>query len=62
MGDWYKIKEIFFKGYDWIIGEIKVFGFCGCGGVGFFLGLKWVCLEFWMIEEVSLLMLLCSCL
>lgn len=29
MGDWYKIKEIIFKGYDWIISEIKVFGFCG---------------------------------
>lgn len=60
MGDWHKTKEILLKGHDWIIGEIKASGLRGRGGAGFPSGLKWVRLELWTTEEVSLLTLLCS--
>lgn len=29
------------KGFDWILGEVKILGLWGCGGVGFFIGFKW---------------------
>jgi NADH dehydrogenase (ubiquinone) flavoprotein 1 len=40
-GDWYKTKEILYKGSDWIIGEVKASGLRGRGGAGFPAGLKW---------------------
>ena len=40
-GDWYKTKEILYKGSDWIIGEVKTSGLRGRGGAGFPSGLKW---------------------
>ena len=40
-GDWTKTKEIFLKGKDWIINEIKTSELRGRGGAGFPTGLKW---------------------
>ena len=40
-GDWYKTKEIIFKGPEWIINEVKKSGLRGRGGAGFPSGLKW---------------------
>lgn len=41
-GYWDGIVDIIKKGCDWIIDEMKVSGLCGCGGVGFLIGLKWL--------------------
>lgn len=41
-GDWYNTKSFVEFGVDWIISEMKVSGLCGCGGVGFLSGLKWL--------------------
>mgnify|MGYP006228978315 FL=1 len=40
-GDWTKTKEIFSKGKEWIINEIKTSELRGRGGAGFPTGLKW---------------------
>lgn len=40
-GQWDNIKVLFDKGCDWIVQEMKDLGLCGCGGVGFLIGLKW---------------------
>ena len=40
-GDWRNTKEIFEKGRDWIINEIKASELRGRGGAGFPTGLKW---------------------
>ena len=40
-GDWSNTKEIFSKGRDWIINEIKTSELRGRGGAGFPTGLKW---------------------
>ncbi len=40
-GDWSKVKEIFSKGREWIINEIKSSELRGRGGAGFPTGLKW---------------------
>ena len=40
-GDWKDIKEIFEKGKEWIINEIKTSELRGRGGAGFPTGLKW---------------------
>ena len=40
-GDWSNTKEIFEKGRDWIINEIKASELRGRGGAGFPTGLKW---------------------
>ena len=40
-GDWIDTKEIFSKGKDWIINEIKLSELRGRGGAGFPTGLKW---------------------
>ena len=40
-GDWKNVKEIFSKGKEWIINEIKSSELRGRGGAGFPTGLKW---------------------
>ena len=40
-GDWTNTKEIFSKGKEWIINEIKTSELRGRGGAGFPTGLKW---------------------
>ena len=40
-GDWINTKDLFAKGKDWIINEIKISELRGRGGAGFPTGLKW---------------------
>ena len=40
-GDWKNVKEIFSKGKEWIINEIKTSELRGRGGAGFSTGVKW---------------------
>lgn len=40
-GDWYKTKDLIYKGPDWIIDQIKKSGLRGRGGAGFPSGLKY---------------------
>ena len=40
-GDWTHTKELFAKGKEWIINEIKLSELRGRGGAGFPTGLKW---------------------
>ena len=40
-GDWLNVREIFSKGREWIINEIKASELRGRGGAGFPTGLKW---------------------
>lgn len=40
-GDWQELPELFSKGQDWIIEQVKASGLRGRGGAGFATGLKW---------------------
>lgn len=40
-GDWDQIKDLLYKGREWIIEEVKSSGLRGRGGAGFSTGMKW---------------------
>lgn len=56
-GYWVVEKVLKLMLFDQVVEEVKILGFCGCGGVGFFIGMKWL---FFVKLEGVLRYLLCN--